>query len=713
MLFSALLSVLVWLHFLNTSQNISTSEVLGVTTTNVVEVGPVSKLFKKITCNFVDFPDCDKTVFTIPVAGIDGRNGIDGIDGKNGRDGLLGLSGERGETGEKGDSKNSNSAIGVSGGGLAYDLLTGVISLPQATSLNSGYLSVADWNMFNAKMDLILDTDSLDEGGTNLYFTNTRVDDRIDLAIGSKNADNFNEGGINKYYTDAKVKTALLTNLLSTGQIVLGAANGTLSSMEVGSSGQVLMSNGPGNSPIWKNVDTSPNLASLKVAVGNTDILRTYYDLTDLTFDQQRVVVGGGTSGYPEWRGNRDQFTVFGRLNYTWNMFSQDFLRREGVAAVTNDTAAWDATFDDATGGGVSTGWSMDIANTGSGWAVLGIQSTAANTNAWWGTGGVTVTERSFNPVMEARVQAVGSSVANSMRSVVGFYNAAIGSVFNADISTSTNEAFFRKSGIGNTWSAVTRRGGLETITPLSSLVTEMSVLRIEMQDVGASGIVKFFVNGNLMVGHSGATVPDRNTRMGWGVGVGIGSSAVPLNTIGMVLDYVKIWSDDAPGSDSATENVLGESIVARTEEYREEIQAMLATPSDEITDTELKASSFWSYIALKFEKIIMNVAVVFKERVTFEDKDMAGRAVIGKGATHVEVKFDKAYDFEPVVVASSDEFASYKVSDVSSSGFKISLLESQEKDIKFNWIAIQVVDTKTQNSEEVVAGVATESASE
>ena len=49
-------------------------------------------------------------------------------------------------------------------------------------------------------------TDDLDEGTTNLYYTDQRVDDYINASI---DTDDISEGATNKYYTDARVRDAV------------------------------------------------------------------------------------------------------------------------------------------------------------------------------------------------------------------------------------------------------------------------------------------------------------------------------------------------------------------------------------------------------------------------------------------------------------------------------------------------------------------------
>ncbi len=56
---------------------------------------------------------------------------------------------------------------------------------------------------------VVVDTDDVDEGITNLYFTDTRFDNRFDTQFGLKTSDNLSEGLTNLYFSDARAITAL------------------------------------------------------------------------------------------------------------------------------------------------------------------------------------------------------------------------------------------------------------------------------------------------------------------------------------------------------------------------------------------------------------------------------------------------------------------------------------------------------------------------
>ncbi len=68
------------------------------------------------------------------------------------------------------------------------------------------------------------------------------------------------------------------------------------------------------------------------------------------------------------------------------------------------------------------------------------------------------VTERSLNPVFEARILGTNNG---THRIQAGFANTVAGSTWTADgtYSAQTNGAFFRKNAAAGTWSTVTRVG--------------------------------------------------------------------------------------------------------------------------------------------------------------------------------------------------------------------------------------------------------------
>lgn len=91
------------------------------------------------------------------------------------------------------------------------------ISIPIASGSTSGYLSATDWTTFNNKQATIVNTDSLTEGSTNLYYTNTRVDARIAAAT-------ITESQVTNLVTDLAAKLNLSGGTL-TGNLLFSTDN--------------------------------------------------------------------------------------------------------------------------------------------------------------------------------------------------------------------------------------------------------------------------------------------------------------------------------------------------------------------------------------------------------------------------------------------------------------------------------------------------------
>ena len=101
------------------------------------------------------------------------------------------------------------------GANIDYDSATGTISTQAAV-----------WSVNTQTHDVVLDTDDISEGTTNLYFTNGRVGSAISLTSDNQNilsyvqgtgaftfvtpsTDAISEGSTNKYYTDTRARLAI------------------------------------------------------------------------------------------------------------------------------------------------------------------------------------------------------------------------------------------------------------------------------------------------------------------------------------------------------------------------------------------------------------------------------------------------------------------------------------------------------------------------
>lgn len=121
---------------------------------------------------------------------------------------------------------NTNSPALADGSGNAGDVYR--VSVAGTQNLGSGNISfnLGDYVIYSGtvweKADgsdavdsvngqqgvVVLDTDDISEGSTNLYYTNAR----FDTQFGTKDTDDLTEGSTNLYFTDARAKTAAVVN---------------------------------------------------------------------------------------------------------------------------------------------------------------------------------------------------------------------------------------------------------------------------------------------------------------------------------------------------------------------------------------------------------------------------------------------------------------------------------------------------------------------
>ena len=117
------------------------------------------------------------------------------------------------------------------GSNIAYDSGTGVISTQAAV-----------WSVNGQEHDVVLDTDDVNEGSANLYFTQTRARNSVSLTTDDSNIFSYNggtgvftfvtpstdaidEGSVNLYYTNARVRAAVSAS----GDISYNDATGNFS----------------------------------------------------------------------------------------------------------------------------------------------------------------------------------------------------------------------------------------------------------------------------------------------------------------------------------------------------------------------------------------------------------------------------------------------------------------------------------------------------
>lgn len=89
--------------------------------------------------------------------------------------------------------------------------------------------------------------------------------------------------------------------------------------------------------------------------------------------------------------------------------------------------------------------------------------------------------------------------------------------------------------------------------------------MRIEIDNSGA-GAVRFYINGTLVATHT-TNIPLATARLGYHVGATLAGA----NATNILVDYIRVWSDDPPGStpptasSASTQNILLQQNIAGT----------------------------------------------------------------------------------------------------------------------------------------------------
>lgn len=394
----------------------------------------------------------------------------------------------------------------------------------------------------------------------------------------------------------------------STGKI-LGAftANGNLSIWTGNTDARLHIFDNAVSSGILMKIDSSSIQTGALLQItgsGSRNLVRVSQNGTD-PLDIERVTIWQWwiSATKPDAIGTRDQLYVFGRINSSWDMAWYDFLWGN-VANITVDTNLWNGiAYDPIAGATYTITSSVWLSGLGQ------IALAAATSNGWFfGSAGWTPTERTLNPVFESRVAL---SQTTNVRAVVWFADRALNAGITADANNFANEAFFRKVAAGTVWTAVTRNAsGTETITPLTQNPSTMSIMRIEIDNTG-SGAVRFYINGALVATHT-TNIPAATTRLGYHVG-GTLSAATATN---IWVDYIRVWSDDPPLSNSPIESFIATSpiilswTIAHTYSskwFLQEVDTLLDTATGRTLSGTISFTEKWEYTDGEYAEYVLN----------------------------------------------------------------------------------------------------------
>lgn len=120
------------------------------------------------------------------------------------------------------DTLARTAAVVNSTSGTETNQAASVAAMKSYVSANAGAVNSVN-SVSPVAGNVTLTTDNLTEGSTNLYYTNTRFDNRLS----TKTTDNLTEGSTNLYYTDTRVNSAFDTRLATktTDNLTEGTTN--------------------------------------------------------------------------------------------------------------------------------------------------------------------------------------------------------------------------------------------------------------------------------------------------------------------------------------------------------------------------------------------------------------------------------------------------------------------------------------------------------
>jgi hypothetical protein len=120
------------------------------------------------------------------------------------------------------DTLARTAAVVNSTAGTETNQAPSVAAMKSYVSANAGTVNSVN-SVSPIAGNVTLTTDNLTEGSTNLYYTNTRFDNRL----GTKTTDNLSEGSTNLYYTSTRVNSAFDTRLATktTDNLTEGTTN--------------------------------------------------------------------------------------------------------------------------------------------------------------------------------------------------------------------------------------------------------------------------------------------------------------------------------------------------------------------------------------------------------------------------------------------------------------------------------------------------------
>jgi hypothetical protein len=319
--------------------------------------------------------------------------------------------------------------------------------------------------------------------------------------------------------------------------------------------------------------------------------------------------------------------------------------------------------------------------------------------------------QRGNNPVYEANVK-VSSATNGGQRMAFGFTAAVLG----ASNTLTTAHAYILKRSTDTTWQCSTSDGVTESVTSIGGTIDTSAYhrMRVVMQN-GTIPQVVCSVDGTSV--SKTTNIPGATTAMD----IYAKGETVDTTTENIDVDYIRSWQDDpadgmavvAQESDTQPPPTLPTNIAATVSgELRVKGNGLiegLLTVIDSLKATNFIVTGISDF----FNSTIFHKSVTFVDKPLFNN-DTGGTAVVKKGDASVEIRFSSDFEQLPVVNATLIDNSpdakpeesllqnySYKVAKRSTHGFFIQLNKPANDDLTFSWIALNIKDANTSESNE------------
>jgi hypothetical protein len=225
------------------------------------------------------------------------------------------------------------------------DQAASVAAMKSYVSANAGAVNSVN-SVSPVAGNVSLTTDNLTEGSTNLYYTNTRFDNRL----ATKTTDNLTEGSTNLYYTSTRVNSAFDTRLATktTDNLTEGTTNkyfsNTLARNAFSAGTGITITSGQIATTITQYTDTLAKTAAVVNSMAGSQpdqapsvsSVKSYY-----TAGTGISIVGGQISATGSGGGSRPTYSTessfplnLGSVDYT-GVIKRRYYINNGASAVT------------------------------------------------------------------------------------------------------------------------------------------------------------------------------------------------------------------------------------------------------------------------------------------------------------------------------------------------------------------------------------------